>query len=458
MNAHLVAHCAALTNAAFHENNFPPCRDWCEGGNQNQKRTNKMTTATPHKPRIPYGAATEGAVRILKQIADRTTRQAKVIGFHPTAIEARREDARETALIFETEMCSGQFDAHGVPKMKPEYYVVPLEAATDADNLGTLAGTLVLQRFMQLFRYKFPLLRRILTDFSDEPGELNQAVNTRKLLVPAVQSFDNTLDTDGRPKGWAIASAMQSTDIAITMDELVGVPIPFSMATLSSTRRNLFEEANEAAVYALVKYFLRKIFGVCTAANFNAYAAVTPADADGIVKVPTAYPTYAVSVVDFSRSKVVQIGAAFDANEVPEEDRSLLLNADYYAKGTTDPSLVAFYAGQQRPEIIERGILPHLNDFALIKAPFFPGSNNRVGIALQKNGLIARSRIPTDLNKVLPGAAVGSTIVITDPETGFTMLQINYSNPGRGFAEMLPCAIIGAAKADTRGGMVVTSQ
>ena len=189
-----------------------------------------------------------------------------------------------------------------------------------------------------------------MTDMSDEPSDLNQTVSTRKVLIPSVASFDNTLGADNRPNGWGTASLGSTTDINITLDELVGVPITFSMATLSSTQRKLFTEQAPAAVYALTKYWMKKVYNICTIANFNAYAAVTAADAYGVVTVPTAYASYAEASLTFGRKSIGLIAAAFDANEVPEEMRTVLLNAAFYDAATNDPTLVNFYAGQQSPK------------------------------------------------------------------------------------------------------------
>lgn len=408
-------------------------------------------------PTFGYGDLREGPARVLKHMIELCAQQQTVSGMDASACQLRSEKAREFAIVYRNEI-RGPFDADGSPTMKPDFMYAPLHAAADTDTLGTLVGTLVTQRTLDLFRYKFPLISRIMTDMSDATGELNQTASTRKVLVPAVQTFDPTLDADGRPKGWATASAAQTADVNIVMDELVGVPIPFSMAALSSTQRQLFTEQAEAQVYALIKYYLQKIYALFTAANYNAYAAVTAADAQGIVKVPTAYVTYAVALIDFARSAAAKIGVAFDANEVPEEMRTLLLNAQYYGKATEDPSIVTFFAGQQAPEIITEGRLPNLSGFVPVKAPNFPGANNRVGIALQKNGVLAKSRLPANLIDVFPGAGNGTGTQVTDLETGFSMMLIRYINNQRGFAEQIACAIIGAAPGDARGGLVITSQ
>lgn len=413
-----------------------------------------------------YGDVRPGANVILRSMAQLVRQQESVRGLDAAACERRSVSAKELAVIYKNEVRAGfELDAEGhrIPKINQDFVLAPLDAAldaaTDATTLGTLAGTLVSQRYLDIFMYKLPLISsgKIMTDFSDQPSELNQTVTTRKVIVPSVVSYDPTLDTDGYPKGWVPANAPQTADVSITMDELIGVPIQYDLATLSSTQRQLFMEQAPAAAYANAKYFLAKLFKVCTAANFNAYANVTAADAQGIVKVPVAYPTYAVALIDFARSKMAELAAAFDANEVPDEDRSLLLNAAYYNKATTDPSIVTFFAGQQSPEVVTQGILPDLAGFAPIKAPNFPGTNNLVGMALQKNGLLAKSRLPSNLNTIQPGAGNGSVTQIVHPDTGLAMLLVQFVDHKRGYSAWLPCAILGAAVGDNRGGIPITS-
>jgi hypothetical protein len=402
-------------------------------------------------PLLPYGSVSEGPINVLKAIAARIRTQQKIRGMSPLECSQRGKLAMETSAIFEKEILASTTDAEGMRRINSDYLNAPLEAATDADTLGTLSGTLVAMRALQFFKYKLPLTTRITTDFSDTPAFKGQTLNTRKITAASVQSYDATLGADGRPNGWSTASAATTVDVNVTLDELVGIPIPLSMATLSSTNRNLFAEAAPAAYYSLAKYFVDKIYALFTTGNYNAYAAVA-------AKVPTAYTSYAVGLVDFARSKVAEIGAAFDWNEVPEDDRTLVLNPSYYTKGTTDPSLVNFFAGQQAPEIITRGILPNLNDFALLKAGNFPQTNNRVGMALQKNAVVALTRLPADYANILPGANNGSVTQVTEPETGISVMLVQYVNHTQGYAEWLIAVLLGAGVGDKRGGLVITSQ
>ena len=99
-----------------------------------------------------------------------------------------------------------------------------------------------------------------------------------------------------------------------------------------------------------------------------------------------------------------------------------------------------------------------MSKFVPIEAPDFPTSSNRVGMALQKNGIVALSRLPNDYSKVLPGASYGNVTQISDPETGMTVLLVEYVNHTGGYAEMRMESMIGAGVGDKRGGLVLTSQ
>ncbi|HEY4414476.1 MAG TPA: hypothetical protein VGO57_02195 [Verrucomicrobiae bacterium] len=327
-----------------------------------------------------------------------------------------------------------------------------LEAATDADSAGSLAGTVVLQRTLELFRINYPLFSKIYTDFSDQPALLNQTLETRSIGSLAVQTYNNQVGADGRPRGWDTVSPATATDVPLVVDEHVGVPVVFGANTLASTFRRLFDEMAPAMSYALAKYFVAKVYALFTPANYNAYAVV---NGD---KVPVAYASYVKGKADFARSAMVDLNQIFNPNEVPLTDRIVLLNSSYYGQVSNDPSLITFWAATQNPEIITEGELPKMSKFIPIEAPDFPSSNNRVGMALQKNGVVAISRIPSDYSKALPGASYGTSTMVTDPETGMSVMNVQYVNHTGGFAESRMETMIGAKVGDKRGGLVITKQ
>jgi len=98
---------------------------------------------------------------------------------------------------------------------------VPIQAASYADvNLQTLSGTLVVQKSLELLRYNYPVLTRVITDYSQERAGLNQETMSRTITLPAVKTYSTTT-------GWADAT-LTATDVPITIDKHIGVPLTFT--------------------------------------------------------------------------------------------------------------------------------------------------------------------------------------------------------------------------------------
>jgi len=391
--------------------------------------------------------ATEGPKRIAQAYGALAAKSAGIRDTSFLGFKQKGELAREMAALYASDI-----------RRNKEFFDMPLMAADYADpagNLGTLSGTLVAQRTLELFKLQFPMINRVYTDFSDTPAQFKQTEDTRVIIVPAVQSYDTTLDTTGRPKGWDTVSTAQTKDVPITLDEHIGVPIVFDSNTLAGTVRRLFDEQAPAASYAFAKYFVEKIYKLMTPANFNAYAAVNGA------YVPVAYATYAKGLGDFGRSSLVDIATIFNPNQVPIPDRTCLLNSQYYGQLSKDPSLITFYAGQRSPEIITDNELPKLGTFLPMEAPNLTNRNNTpnlVGFAMHKAGIIAKTRLSNDYTLALPGSSYGSVTTITEPDLGISVVLVQYVNHTGGYAEWRIQAMLGAAVGDNRGGLCLTSQ
>ena len=266
--------------------------------------------------------AREGTARIIQAYGALAAKNSGVRDLSFAGFRQKGDHAKEMAALYASEIA---------PRWN-EFRDLPLLAADVSDaNLGTLSGTLVAQRTLQLFKLAFPVISRIYTDFSDTPAQFRQTEATRIVVSPAVQSYNTALDATGRPQGWSTVSTPQTRDVLITLDEHIGVPIVFDANTLASTMRRLFDEQAPAAAYALAKYFVEKIYKLFTLANYNAYAATNGA------KVPVAYANYAVGISDFARSTLTKIAAIFNPNEVPINDRMALLTSNYFEQLATDP-------------------------------------------------------------------------------------------------------------------------
>lgn len=383
-------------------------------------------------------------------------------------------------------------------------------------GVGLLSGSLVMQKALATMAYEYPVLNQVTTDFSGEPGELNQTVNTRIILTPAVQTYSTTLGSDGRPAGWSIASPAQSVDVPITLDSYYGVPLVFGIGTLASTVRDLFGEQAPLALYALGGSIVSKLTALMTAANFNAYAgtsltggattsgsknitfdssaivypgqhisgtgiptntfiaSVTSATAAvltqkatatntgltftvGNSKVPTVYATYVKALADFNTACYGDIKAAFSTHEVPQRDRFCMLNSSYYGKLSQDP-IFNMFAAMKSPELITKGMLPEVQGFTSIEAPYFPTANYGVGFAGHKASLVLKTRLPQQLSQSFAASAPGSISTVTDPATGISVSLVQFWNLQTMAYEWRPEIMVGAAAGSRRCGLLLTSQ
>ncbi len=467
---------------------------------QGQQLSGRMT------PSVQITAEAPNAT--LKAFAAVCAKNAEVKLSTETAKEKGRL-AREAAAIF----------AKDIDKNEALSNITMEEAIKAADvsdaQVGLLAGTLVLQRALPLLQYEYPLLNAITSDYSDAPGLYGQTETTRIILKPAVQTYNATADSAGRPLGWDTASAAQSVDVSVTLDEHIGVPIVFGVQTLAKTLRNLFGETAPMALYALGGYAVNKLTALMTAANFNAYkqitdaacgttsgsTAITLATTAGVYrgqeisgagipagthiasvtdgtnavmtqkatatatvtatlgggKVPTLYPTYAQALVDFNMASLGNIKAAFDVNEVPTQERFALLNAAYHQRLAQDPTFNTFFAAMRKPEVVTDGILPKLQGFNPLEAPWFPATSNRVGFAGHKASLILKSRLPQDFSSAVGAMVPGSVTTVTTPG-GISVLLVQYVSLRENYAEWRPEVMLGAAVGERRAGMVITSE
>jgi hypothetical protein len=351
-------------------------------------------------------------------------------------------------------------------------------------TLGTLSGTLVLQRSLPNFAFSYPELLALYTDFSDTPGLFNQTETTRVVIQPAVQQYSTSTDATGLPVGWAASGVTGTTvDTSITLTDYIGVPILINNAVLASTTRRLFDEQAVLSVKAIAGYFTGMLTNLLTSANFSAYAATTtnyayPGAALGTGgQVPIAYPTYPVNSGTFAVSDLDRIHAAFSSNKVPKEDRGILLNPTFYAKLRSDPRFYFLYMGAAKTiatpgDYLGEPLLPRISGFAPYEAPYLPTATpsvvtaklanpvattaNVAGWAFQKSGVMLKSRLPQDFTQAVNAMVPGSVTTITDPDTKISIMLVQFVDLTRNFAEWRPEIILGAAVADVRGGMVLT--
>lgn len=421
--------------------------------------------------------------------------------------------AREAAGIFESDIA----DNPRVSSMSMNDAIKAADFTDPIGSVGLLSGTLVMQKALPAMMTELPLLNAIATDFSDEVGTLNQTATTRIVLKPAVQIYDPTLDSSGRPNGWTNVSPAQTVDVSVTMTDYVGIPLVFGIGTIEATTRRLFEETSPLAVNALGEYAIGKLAELMTPANFNAYketaltgaattsgsATITYTSSDGVYPgqevsgtgipsgtyiasvesatsatltrkatatgssltlalsgglVPDKYTTYARALDSFSVADLDTMAGTLDTNKVPKSGRFAALLPKYYRKLGSDAAVNALMQATGDARYLTERRLPKISDFELLNSAWMPTAGNQTGFVGHKASLVLKTRLPMVLNGFGGVKPPGSVTTITDPGSGLSVLLVQYMDLKSNFAEWRPEIILGAAVGDRRGGLVMTSE
>jgi len=383
-------------------------------------------TRTPAAIRSDMEIVGEDPRKVFETLMSLTARQGK-----SSSPETKGELARTYGAIFAREFKGAQRD---------RMLDFPLSAIVAGDstdtNLGTLAGTLVTQRTLELLKFQFPSLTRFTTDFSDQPASFNQTVMSRIVTVPAVSDYNTST-------GWT-ASTATTTDVPVTIDHHRGVPITFNANILASTARRLFEEFAPAQAYALAKDLVDKLYANITDANFTNNTVSTTAT--------------------FTRAKVAGLSTALTLRGVPigAGARTLLLYSTLFQNLVTDTALVTF-AAYQKPALVtepQNGpmlVIP-VDTFDVVNAPNLPTNNGNVtGFAGSKSALVIATRVPNDYSSALPGASFGNVQVVTDPDIGISVQLVQYVNHLLGNASSRIAIMYGTASGQGNAGQLLKS-
>ncbi len=348
--------------------------------------------------------------------------------------------SREFASIYATEFKGSNKDRLlAFPMDKMEDAIMAAGDVTDSD-LGTLAGTLVTQRTLELLKFTFPSLAMFTTDFTAEQATFGQTIMTRTVDIPDVQTYSTSA-------GWTSSSAT-TQDVPIVIDHHEGVPITFNEQIMASTVRRLFDEQAPAQAYALAKSMVDALYANLTDANF--------AGGNNIISTLGA----------FSRSTVIDAGIALDLAGVPSGlgQRTMLLWPTFFGALEKDQAIITL-AAFQKPEIITNPtgqsgvslVLP-VESFNVVKAPNLPtNDSNLVGFAGSKSALCIATRMPNDYTKFAPGVSYGNVQTVTDPDLGISVMLVQYVDHTLATGNQRISLMYGTAAGQTDAGVLIKS-
>lgn len=296
------------------------------------------------------------------------------------------------------------------------------------NTLGTLAGTLVSARALELLKLKLPLLGLISTDFSDQGVRYGQAVVTRTKSVPAVAAYSTT-------NGY-VSQDLTDTDVPVTINQHKFTQVDFNAQELSGTHRDLIGENAEAMFYALAKDIVDYVLALITTAFTNATTEAT---------------------ADVDRATVIAMAKALTGRGVPAMGRCLLLNGDTYAQLCGDQQIAAF-AAYQKGAILTDGELPNVHGFRVIEAPNLPSTGNLTGFGCSGSALVMAARLPQDYTQAIPGANGGGVVqTVTEPNLGLSVQLVQWVNHQMGKAYARVALMYGAARGQLSAGQRLIS-
>lgn len=306
---------------------------------------------------------------------------------------------------------------------------------TDTD-WGTMAGTLVSQRTLELLKFTFPSLLAFTTDFSDMAATFNQVIMTRTVSIPGVVSYNTST-------GWA-DSTPTTTDVPITISAHRGVQISINENVQAESVRRLFDEIAPAQAYALGKDLVDALYANITDANFTHN------------KVST--------LANMNRNAVIDMAVQLNLQGVPmmPKSRSLLLYSTYFGALQKDTAIVTpattfWPQGITGPQQNGAQLSIDVANFAVYDAPNLPTNNGNVtGFAGSKSALVIATRVPNDYSSVFPGATGGGIVqLITNPDIGLTVMLVQYVDHKLGKSTQRIALMYGTAAGQGNAGMLL---
>lgn len=296
-----------------------------------------------------------------------------------------------------------------------------------ANSLGTVTSDLVVLRALDLLKLNFPALSRVTTDYSAENAKYGQAVKTRIVSVPTVGTYNTTT-------GYGL-SDVTTTDVSVTINNHKHVTIGFNANEASGTSRDLFGEQVEAMNYALGKNMVDALYALFVIGTYTNSTTVAAGSVTRIT-VPLA------------------IASALNARGVPMIGRTLLLSSATFAKLAEDSTIMNL-AAYQSGDLITEYQLPKIAGLQPIEAVNLPTTGNMTGFAFTKDAAAIATRLPADYTQALPGAAHGAISVVTNPDTGISVLKTDFVDHTLGGAYSRIAWMYGVAAGQVASGQIL---
>lgn len=273
-----------------------------------------------------------------------------------------------------------------------------------ANNLGTLAGDLILQEALSLITTVRPVLKRFslgLTDLDGKAGALlkGQTARTRVLSVPPVEDFGTG------------AQGVTTTDVPVTMTDAKEIHVAFTPAQYQSTNRDLVREQALPIATAFANYMVDTAAAGWLQANFANFV--------------TQNGNYNYdNTIRAIRKKLQTVG-------VPQANRFFICNSDVYDALLGDELFVKAFIRPDNAGTLATGNITPTLGLIIDEYPALPANGeNLVGFAGVPESLLVAVRPMQNPEEILPGVSFpGKIAYLVDAKTGLTVTVTQWIDP-----------------------------
>lgn len=279
----------------------------------------------------------------------------------------------------------------------------PLALAAE-NSLGTLYGTHIIQRALELVFTKFPRLGLFSFGFRDLDGQvagmnLGQTAKSRLHSISSIGNFGDA------------AQAFSQTDVDVTLRNFRQIYHAFTPAEINSTELPLIDAAAMPMAIGLASGMTRNIAGLVCRAKFKQ-------------TVNSKAPYLAVASGWDYDNTILPMQEYANERGMPEFGRYFLVNSAVNSALLGDELIVAEKNNPANLQAIQQGRLPQVSGFEFDVFPSLPNTDgNLIGFAGVPGALGYVARPPRDPRQVMPNVNVPFVYnFVQDKLTGFTVM------------------------------------
>lgn len=275
----------------------------------------------------------------------------------------------------------------------------------------TLSVDEIAQDVFDALKVQVPMLASIGTDMSSATAKKDDTIKARISKVPADAAYDaNTGYENG-----ANDAADLVVDVPVTLDQHRHVTVSLGYLTAIASKIDIYNESIKNMAFGLARPIVQHLLGKVVAANFSERT-IEP-------------------IISVSAETLGKVTKAMNVKGAAPIGRFGIVNSDVFEALDNDARISDKNFHGQQKQGNAYGVLRGVKGFdAIYEYPDLPANGeNLSGYFGSRVGLVFASRIPNDPSVIAKAAGIpeiASFEVVTDPDSGLSMLAIKWMKAG----------------------------